>query len=484
MGISLYKYKKIAKECDRLLYKAGDYSHIVAISNLHVIRSSSIGTVCGVIYNNRYMHDILRHSKSFLFFLFIFFKSIFFRKEYFKKDNIDYLFISHYTGKNNCMRNDVDSYFGKIVSQIQDREGACFVAYINHTNEKHNDISIGCDSQNSIILKKYTSFSQLASIYKGIFLAFFHLRKIKFLTHKEVNNCARENIFYPSTVNNLILAKNVKELVRKLSPKCVVTTYEGHAWERLVFYESKKVDKNIKCVAYQHAPVFKYQHAIKRSIGKKYDPDIILTSGSVSKRQLETSENMADIKIHVLGSSRYIGINEEIGRNSRKENVCLVTPESNMQDCHLLFGFALRCAPMYKNISFIFRFPPMININMLIDYDKKYTNLPDNITVSKNELSDDFSKSYSILYRGSSVAVNGAACGLRPIYLKIKDELTIDPLYEVKDGREIISNTKEFRHSMSKKIDEYVRQDLIRYCKEMYAPLDINALNTISAYGN
>ena len=143
---------------------------------------------------------------------------------------------------------------------------------------------------------------------------------------------------------------------------------------------------------------------------------------------------------------------------------------------NLIFEFALECAKKNKDINFIFRFPPIINIDLLIKHNRKFRNLPANITISKVGLLDDISKSNVILYRGSSIVIQAVVFGLKPIYLKFDNELTMDPLYEITEGREIVTNIEEFELSLSKNIDINIKEELVNYCKEIYTPLDISVL--------
>jgi hypothetical protein len=130
-------------------------------------------------------------------------------------------------------------------------------------------------------------------------------------------------------------------------------------------------------------------------------------------------------------------------------------------------------------MNFILRFPPMINIDLLAKYNKIFLNLPDNISISEVSLLDDILRSRVILYRGSSVVIQGVALGLIPIYLRVNNELTIDPLHEVVEGREIVCNIEEFEHSLTKNIDIDIKEKLVNYCEEMYTPLDISVLEGV-----
>ena len=52
----------------------------------------------------------------------------------------------------------------------------------------------------------------------------------------------------------------------------------------------------------------------------------------------------------------------------------------------------------------------------------------------------------------------------------------MDPLYEITEGREIVTNIEEFERSLSKNIDTNIKEELVNYCKEIYTPLDISVL--------
>ena len=61
--------------------------------------------------------------------------------------------------------------------------------------------------------------------------------------------------------------------------KRIFTTYEGHPWERLIFAMAREIDPTIVCVGYQHAIVFRKQHAIRRKLTSNFEPNYILCSG-------------------------------------------------------------------------------------------------------------------------------------------------------------------------------------------------------------
>ena len=81
----------------------------------------------------------------------------------------------------------------------------------------------------------------------------------------------------------------------------------------------------------------------------------------------------------------------------------------------------------------------------------------------------DISNLKYVLYRGSTAVIQSIASGLIPIYYSKKNELSIDPLFEIKEGKYIINNFKELIKvfQISK-----TNSTIIKYCKNFYSPLN------------
>ena len=82
-----------------------------------------------------------------------------------------------------------------------------------------------------------------------------------------------------------------------------------------------------------------------------------------------------------------------------------------------------------KNLRFIFRTHPLINI--FRDFQKDH--IHKNIIFSKGrDIQNDFNKSDIILYSGSSVCIQAVMNGLVPInFNNYKNSFSLDPLYKV-----------------------------------------------------
>ena len=275
-----------------------------------------------------------------------------------------------------------------------------------------------------------------------------------------------------STFNALRIAKQVAEIASRTNAKFVVTTYEGYSWERLVYYYTKNNNPNIKCFGYQHGAVFENQHAIKQSLGKKYDPDFILTSGLLSQAIFKQIQSIKS-SIVCLGSPRH----NSAGMVLNKAQCCLVVPEAMVDECLTLFKFSLTYAKQHQEQRFIWRLHPLLSFEKLKKHNNIFKELPDNICLSEDSLGEDIKKSDSVLYRGSTAVVNAINAGLKPIYYQQStDELSIDPIYQQQKGKDIVFNQKDLRLALNKDIDAEVKQSLQNFAQDFYTPLDVQAL--------
>ena len=77
----------------------------------------------------------------------------------------------------------------------------------------------------------------------------------------------------------------------------------------------------------------------------------------------------------------------------------------------------------------------------------------ENITVSENNLNYDFKKNDFILYRGTAGVIDAVNFGLKPIYLKTENEISIDPLFEINNSYKINykNNLRKFIINFKKK---------------------------------
>ena len=387
----------------------------------------------------------------------------------------DILFVSHLTNSQQMLR-DSDNYFGDLPNQLLQQGMDSSIALINHIKMNNQRTSrVWEDSKvNRFILNSSLDFLSEIKLH-------FSQRKAKkqlklILKDLRINKALVKDILHhhlsSETFNTLRVAMQVADIVRKTGAKFIVTTYEGYAWERLVYYYAREANPDIKCFGYQHAAVFKHQHAIKRSLEEKYNPDVVLTSGIIAKDIFEKSQ-IESGKIACLGSYKHRTPNLTTG----EAQCCLVVPEGLVSECLILFKLSLGYAKQYPDQQFIWRLHPLLNFDDIRKHGVSLNSLPSNIHLSENSLDDDIQKCDSALYRGSTAIVNAINAGLKPIYYKQStDELSIDPIYQYQKGKEIVHNQKELNLALNKDIDMETKQALQDFAQDFYTPLNVNAL--------
>jgi len=484
------KYKEICDYCDSVLLHQDSTKHTVAINWLHVPRehpSYLKEYACLTASNNHNLYEKIKKNIVEDIFPMIssaygLFKSVSLvvRNQYITKptiDRCDILFVSHLVNVDHLEDED-DFYFGDLPNSMKEFNLSSMTAMINHLDkydidkvEKH----IGNITSKVVLSKTLGLFKEL-SIFYGQLLEYKRLRKCMHNSRgllKVVYGKACQESISPRTLTTIRIAVQIKKLIRHASPRAVITTCEGHAWERLVYFVAREVNPNIKCFAYQHVAVFPLQHSMKRRLLDLYNPSHIFTSGKVSKRQLDGSKGLDGIPISVLGSKRHL--KKKTKQNINKINTCLVITDGFIEECQILFDFSYECALKMPEKVFIWRVHPTLNIRKIIN-NIGFKELPKNIVLSSCSLDNDISASSHVLYRGSTVVIQSIIGGLNPFYLRIKGELTIDPLYELNYGRTIINSVNEFICLFDAVIDSGEMNEMVEYCKEFYTPLNGSVL--------
>ena len=118
-----------------------------------------------------------------------------------------------------------------------------------------------------------------------------------------------------------------------------------------------------------------------------------------------------------------------------------------LTECKILLDFITQCSIEFKKSKFIFRLHPYNRdflLNSLMTYYSK-SSLSKNIIFSKNNLEDDMNISNFAIYRGSTAIINAVSNKLIPVYYSFSEDLTIDPLYEIKEGKYTVRNVLDLK---------------------------------------
>jgi len=414
-------------------------------------------------------------------------------------EQIDILFVSHLVNVSHLDRIE-DFYFGELPDDLASKGYSVVIALINHTSEQHSVIShkLGTQRVPRVLLAKSLGFFGEWSIQRRLFLESGRLKK---WANREGDKFFRSILRYASrqavigaSQTSLRIGEQIGALSMMLHPKVLITTHEGHAWERLAFSTARRAFPEVRCVGYSHSAIFKMQHAIRRKLAPEYNPDVILTAGSVSCEQLRKKSGLEGVSILVLGSNRSIfsgsasrnyGVKTKNQNGDKREGTCLVLPEGTPSDCHTLFKFSILCARLCPEISFIWRMHPLLTFKELNETSNYLNNLPENIKLSTATLEEDIALTDWALYKGSTAILPAVLAGVLPVYLAEQDEMTIDPLYELGDERISVTSAQDFFNAIErvKSQQNSLRNELFnkrqRYCKDIFTPLNASVLENL-----
>ncbi len=380
-----------------------------------------------------YKKDLRKDKISIIKVKFNFLISLF-RKNYLVDDpnylfNSKICFISHYVG-NNISDKNYDFYYGELFKKLKIKE-KFFVILINHTNESLYDIQKKFRKskiKRAYINNDFSLFFDSFSILKIINKYFIFLIKYKNRNSavlKKINLNFNLNLFLSSRFTYKISENIIKILKISKNLKHLILTFEGHAFERIIFNYAKK--NKIKSYGYFFSVIREYKNSIYYNFNELYQPDIILTSGYLAKKDIEINQQFKKIKI--LGSNKNTDRIKKFNIYKKKnKKTILVCPEGLYSETNQMFDLINDNLFNFEKFHFIFRTHPLINVE---DYKKKLKNKK--ICFSKNnEIKDDFKRSDFILYKGSSVCISAIQNGLIPINIKTtKNKFSFDPLYQI-----------------------------------------------------
>jgi hypothetical protein len=284
-------------------------------------------------------------------------------------------------------------------------------------------------------------------------------------------------------VANLRLHWSISEVCRLLTPKLVLTTYEGEACERLVWHAAHTNNRRPLCVGYQHARLLPRSHAIRRPIGApgiECDPDVILTLGDIPHEVLARSPELAAVRLIKYGSHRRPA-NLQVAPLEARPNRCLVLPDADPYESAILFEFAIECARQLPTLTFALRPHPGTNFDVLLPLAPGLRELPGNAGFSAGStLEQDCATARYCLYRGSSAAMQAVTAGIKPFYLSRTDELPFDPLAGLSGWRETVSSPAEFAaRTRATRADSAAAHEAADFCNRYISALRPGAIQEL-----
>lgn len=393
----------------------------------------------------------------------------------------DVLIVSHLVNESFAGQEN-DFYYGSTATELAAQGFSVTIALINYTDTPASTLAARWKQIKTprLVLLPVLGPAAERSLYSRARVEARCLREISRAASSDLERRVAARAAREATgggaVSALRMGEQIKAIVARLRPKVIVVTYEGHSWERIAFAAARTAAPGIVCIGYQHAALFNMQHAVQRKLGEGLNPDVVLTSGEVSKLRLENNPELAGVYIATLGSNRSF-VRQTAKPLPAGKRACIVLPEGVDSECRLLFGYSLACAQVMPEIEFIWRLHPNMSYEILKKQNPAFRELPSNIVLSQQSLSDDIARSHWGLYRGSTAIVQAAVSGVRPVYLNTPGEISIDTLYEIKTWRAEVTEVADLRALIDADDANSETADRVQdYCEHMFTPLNVRVL--------
>lgn len=484
------QYSQVCEACDRVLLDPEATLECMSIPWLHLLNEHPTNlSQYERLFEGRVsrFHRLLSAAKSLLSMANAFLKFTPSRRRPVLPPKADVVVISHLLNLSQLGAAE-DFYFGQLPEALVAQGNVTVVALRDHTGLGHQDTRCSWPTTMAprVLLPGMLSGFDELRLKRRLLKEAGRLKRSASCAatdfDRRVYETAADQAAGPAAMATLRLHIQVQKMVKNLRPSSIVVTYEGHAWERIVFAAARSVSPSIRCVGYHHAILFPRQHAISRALGRLFDPDIVCTAGHFTKEVLKRTSGLHGTPLITVGTHRRENLKMPFSRKVAAPFVpaCLVIPDGTIEECLLIFDFVLRVAITVPAVTFIIRMHPVMPFSVVMVRDERLRSLPANVQISHETIDVDFERSRWALYRGSGAAIRAAAAGLRPLYFKPSGEmLGIDPLYALQTWKRVIETGIDLKASLD--FDLHCGMDVLEqewlpaqgFCHQYYTPADL-----------
>ena len=219
---------------------------------------------------------------------------------------------------------------------------------------------------------------------------------------------------------------DIEDAIISLAPKNLIITFEGNPLEKAVFLLCKI--HGVTRYGYQFAPIIQGQYSVLRKLGDYLDPDVILTSGPYMTKIFLNKSNHRNIL--TLGSPKYVSYDPSI---TTKKNVrqILLAPDGSKDCINDFIKLGIILSNAFPSHNIIIRAHPLLK-DFLLRQIKSFKDIANHFEVSKNIALDDLKSSAWLVYRNSSMSIQGMLMGCQGIYFS-HSLANVDPLWEFPD---------------------------------------------------
>ena len=459
MPINESSYRQLCDVCDRVFLETDTDDYLVAIPFLHIIRAHPVLLKkYTFLFNNRraQLTTRLRQWGARLIFTLSRTAGFFqggatpvinaFSSAGPVTEKLDFLFVSHFL--NPAQREQADDfYFGDLPRALTRAGFRVGIAHINQSHLSPKELAEGwmTDGISRFFLGSGLPGDERKELIHGMVAKSARLAKLarKYKHEKAFAGFCRAaavDARSGTTILNLELARNFRKLLGYVSPRVVLFTHEGHAWERLFCAQAKRHDDKTVTAGYIHAALFSTQHSLLRKLPPEYCPDHVFTTGEIGLEFLREKNYYLAEATRILGSHK---VNSYSTAPDNKQSVCLVLPEGLAEECHFLFSYCMRVARLYPGIRFVWRLHPVVTFEALLKKYPEFRKLPDNISLSSQAFEEDLGIAKWAMYRGSTAIVQALAAGVMPLYISRPGEINLDPLHQLTVWKKSINDKLE-----------------------------------------
>ena len=477
-NISEAQYDKLCDACDLLLKKNIISFERNANAFLNVIREHPVFlNGYRALFHKSDMVFFIDSIKLLFWYLIIgsvkLFHSIW--RYYFLRDRVikderffDNVFVSHFLN-HSFIEHESDFYFFDLPQEIENKNQSSLQLYINFTSKSSSKIQERWKNRPiaSIALPRYLSIFQEIKIRGLLFREAILILKSKSTSkfEKRVKFQAAIASLSSATHSNYRLAVILQKYIKKNSVKRIFTTYEGHPWERLIFGMAREINPSIQCVGYQHALIFRKQHAIRRKLSKNFEPNFILFSGEHGRQQFKNIDYLPSNRLLCFGTNRSIETKrDQLAVNKKARNLFLMLSEGDLVECIPLARFIIQLSKKYHHAHFIIRFHPITRVKSVLKAIPELINPPVNIELSRLSFEEDLKRAHFAIYRGSTSIIKAIQYGLIPLYYEKVNEISIDPLIDIQKEKINLKSPDDIRI-----LYKIPHQDLILRQKKLIA---------------
>ena len=357
-------------------------------------------------------------------------ESIFFEKQSLPSSHN--LVVSHFTHSQKY--SDSDVIFG-----FNSQKANTAIFYLNHTRLPLKNVygEYKRFGRDNIVLnsKSLTPIAialiQLQQIRPSLTILMYaiNLNKKVDIVLKRILIKAAISQYSRAHIANLVLMRRLEYVIKRVQPKNIIITLEGHAFENSIIKLRDSSFPDMRVFGLQHAPLVPSQRDFYRNIALLENNDLVMTTGKrIQKRILEENPR---VKVEIVGSPKTRILTPSL--RSLKHIKVLGAPEGTIQALKSfadLFGelslklpefdFKLRVHPSLSEREIHQSLSPLVRANLF--------------EISQSTLEEDLTNSHFTVFRSSAVGIEGLNFGSIPLHFDSGGSGALNPLYDTQFG--------------------------------------------------